>query len=473
MAETVKNNLLIITFDQLRGDWFDPISPVVPTPNISKLASGGWTFRRSYTSSPNCVPARMSWITGMYGSQLGVTKALEVDLPPDAPSLIRQMQLSGWHTEMIGKTHLTTHEIKRDLRTEIPRLKALGFDFVLEITGPRASVRIESELTEEWAKAGLLEKQRADMNFRYNADDPSQAWKVRPTILPDHLYPDIWVANQAVKRIEALPLDKPWILWASFPGPHEPFDTPKPWAGCTEEKVMPPPVPPAGWISELPQNAQVRKVFDKWNGKVGPADVQDFRRDYADHVLLLDEQIGLLIDALKKREDHQHTAIIFTSDHGDLLGDMGVMYKNCFLEGAVRVPWVFCPPPAANVQRGSSTQSPACGLGLLKKAINSVKENKYAAIQTWMDDMTDVVSEFDAEIMLVQGFKKIVLNHYGAVQWAVDLEHDPHEQINLVQNDPKLLRRSKEWKTIYKKASKFFRQRQKRKWVWRNLEDTI
>ena len=112
------NNLLLITFDQLRGDWFDPLFPVVPTPEITKIARNGWTFHRTYTSSPNCIPARMSWATGYHGSQIGVTLPLEIDLPPDSPSIVRDLKQQGWHTALVGKTHLTAHLPGRDLKNE-------------------------------------------------------------------------------------------------------------------------------------------------------------------------------------------------------------------------------------------------------------------------------------------------------------------------------------------------------------------
>lgn len=282
-----KRNLLLITFDQFRGDWCDPDDPVVPLPNIENLAKDGWTFRRCYTSSPHCVPARLSWITGLYPSQLGVTYDLPIDIPPDAPSIIRPLRQSGWYTEVIGKTHWTSHSGYHDFRKEEHRIKALGFDSVMEIAGPRALRHLECKLTDDWRKAGLLEKYRDDMSKRYSSPKKAEAWQVRPTILPLELYPDIWLTNKALESIEKLPEDKPWLLWVSYIGPHEPFDTPSPWSGLHEDKDLRHPIPSPTWIKDLSENAILQKVQKKWRHQLSLVDMQACRRDYADHLRLL------------------------------------------------------------------------------------------------------------------------------------------------------------------------------------------
>jgi arylsulfatase len=463
------SNLLLITYDQFRGDWYQPYYGGVSLPNFESLSSSGWTFNRSYTTSPSCVPARMSWITGMYGSQLGVTKALEVDLPPDAPSVIRDLQSHGFFTALAGKSHFTTHEFPRDLRDEEPRLRSLGFDDILEIPGPKAFRRINCRLTDEWAEAGLLEKVRDDLESRYASEETSDTLQVRPTILPNVLYPDIWITDQAIKKIETLPENKPWLLWVSYGGPHEPFDTPKPWAGMSTDDEIPEITKSPEWIADLPENAQLRKVWEKWKGKARKAQKELFRKDYTDHLKLLDDQLGKLIDALGRRNDRKNTAIALTSDHGDLLGDADIMHKSCFLEGAVRTPWIFQPPPVVEAPCGLSAEEPICGMAMLKNVLQALRQNHYPEYPNdWLNKMPPVISEFDLEIMVVIGMKKLVLNYDGTPQWAVDLEKDPQEQNNLLQHGHGILR-SKEWKPLVKTARRFFRRRQKKKWLWKDL----
>ena len=131
-------NLLIISFDQWRGDWGDPYEPVTNLPTIQQIAKEGITMRRCYTNSPQCVPARFSWITGLEPSQLGITRNEDISLPYDAPSTIRSLQRKGWFTSIIGKTHWSTHNRERDIRDETRLIRELGFTRVKEIVGPRA-----------------------------------------------------------------------------------------------------------------------------------------------------------------------------------------------------------------------------------------------------------------------------------------------------------------------------------------------
>ena len=203
MASTTPANLLLITFDQWRGDWGDPWAPVVALPALAGLAQQGFTARRCYTSSPHCVPARLSWLTGLMPSQLGVTRNTSVNLPADAPSLVRELRQQGWHTALVGKTHWTSHASPRDLRDDLPLLRELGFNEVIEVAGPRALRRLSCALTDAWQAAGVLEQQRADLEARYRGGRTPAAWAVRPSVLPLELYPDIWIAQRALEQLAA------------------------------------------------------------------------------------------------------------------------------------------------------------------------------------------------------------------------------------------------------------------------------
>jgi choline-sulfatase len=310
---------------------------------------------------------------------------------------------------------------------------------------------------------------RDDLEYRYASAGSSNAWLVKPTVLPNALYPDIWITEQAIKKIETLPENRPWFLWVSYGGPHEPFDTPKPWAGMSTDDEIPEIAETPEWIADLPENAQLRKLWEKWKGKAGKDQKKLFRKDYADRLKLLDEQLGKLLRAVDQRNDRQHTAIALTSDHGDMLGDMDIMYKSCFLEGAVRIPWIFQPPPLIEAPCGLSAEKPVGGLTMLKNVLQALKVNHFPETpQKWLKEMPPVISEFDLEIMVVIGMKKLVLNYDGTPQWAVDLEKDAQEQHNLLQHDHAILR-SKEWKPLLKTARRFFRRRQKKKWLWKDL----
>ena len=461
-------NLLLITFDQWSGDWGDPYSPVVSLPGLQRLAKRGWTARRCYTSSPHCVPARMSWITGLEPSQLGVTRNADVSLPADAPSLIRPLQEQGWHTALVGKTHWTSHFQNNDLRENLPLMQALGFEHVIEVAGPRALRRVECELTDAWHEAGVLEKQRKDLRRRYGQGRSSAAWEVRPSVLPQELYPDIWIAERALKELASMPTNQPWLLWVSFVGPHEPFDTPAPWRGRHAKQLLPTAYQTPTWITELPNECEMKRAAAGWHGKLLDKEIKACRADYADHLQLLDDQLQRLLDGLNQRQDQSRTAVLLTSDHGDMLGDAGMLYKGTFLEGAVRVPCIYSCPSGVkpNLHGGVSTR-PVQLTGLLAQVLKNLPTGgSDAHLHKWKQQQLGAVVEFGRERLLVQGPRKLVTDNKGVPIWATQIGRDPQEQHNLVKstNWPRA-----RWQRLLKWSREETTRRNQTNWLWRSL----
>jgi arylsulfatase len=468
MPERTPANLLLVTFDQWRGDWGDPHAPVVPLPALQRLAQQGWTARRCYTSSPQCVPARLSWLTGLAPSQLGVTRNLPVDVPADAPSLVRQLREAGWYTALVGKTHWTSHDGPFDLRDNAGLLGALGFTHVLEVAGPRALQRVSCALTDAWREAGVLERQRADLAMRYGDGRSPAAWRVRPSVLPSDLYPDLWIAERGLEALAAMPNDQPWLLWVSFVGPHEPFDTPAPWHGRNSAAALPPAQPKPIWLHALPPSCELRQTELSWSNSLSDAAIAACRADYADHLQLLDEQLQRLLQALRKRDDQSRTAVAVTADHGELLGDSGMLYKGTFLEGAVRVPWIYRAPTAA--ERPSSTLAPLPLTGLIAQTLAGLPTGGHCGrLQRWSQRQRGAVVEFGDELLLVQGQRKLAVDPEGQPLWAVDLAHDPMEQRNVITADPVRWRWSRHWRALRSWSRIEWRRRQVDGWIWRHL----
>ena len=111
-------NLLLITFDQMRSDWYAADNKFMDLPVLGELSKKGAIFNRCYTPSPQCVPARLSWLTGMMPSKIGVTKNLNCSITEDIPTLFRGLKEIGVETKIIGKTHWTAHHVEKDLRDE-------------------------------------------------------------------------------------------------------------------------------------------------------------------------------------------------------------------------------------------------------------------------------------------------------------------------------------------------------------------
>ena len=408
-----KANLLLITFDQWRGDWGDPYAPVVNLPGITGLAQKGWTARRCYTSSPQCVPARLSWITGLYPSQLGVTRNCPAHLPADAPSLVRELQQKGWRTELVGKTHWTNHRGHQDLNKNKRLLKALGFDQALEIAGPRALQTVDCDLVQSWKKAGVHEKYQEDLAERYGQGRSPNAWKVKQSVLPNELYPDLWIANRAIEKIESLPSTQPWLLWVSFVGPHDPFDTPAPWHGQHQRTELPEATPRPSWIQRLPDHSELKKIQMGWQGHLTHDAIDALRRDYADHLVLLDEQMQRLEQAVRSRTDRDNTAIAVTADHGEMLGDGGMLYKSTFLESSIRVPMIYVAPTQLK-EKKTRTENPVSLTNCFKLILQTIQTGGGSQdIQEKIEKKKKVIVEFGNEILLIRNSIKICFDRDG------------------------------------------------------------
>ena len=341
MTKARPQNWLLISFDQWRGDWLQ--QPWLHLPHLQRLAREGWHPRRCYTASPQCMPARASWLTGLRPSVLGVTENGAYRVPPDAPSFVRRLRdRHGYRTVLVGKTHWTPHTAGIDLRDNLPLLQALGFDHAREIAGPKALAELHCELTDRWAEAGVLEAYRADLRQRY-AD--GMMFSVRPSVLPDALYPDLWLTGVALDELRDLPVDRPWLLWVSFVGPHEPFDVPASWRGRFRQGPIPPPRRRPAWAQRRHGvGTALGRKLRRWPEGLPPEAVEALRADYADHLSLLDAQVGALLSAVAERSDAGATAITACSDHGELLGDWDLLLKGCFLEGACRSLFLHRPP---------------------------------------------------------------------------------------------------------------------------------
>ena len=398
-------NWLLVSFDQWRGDWLG--QSWLHVPNLRRMGQQGWCIPRCYTSSPQCVPARASWLTGMRPSELGVTTNRSYTVPADSPSFVRDLRTqANYITTLVGKTHWTPHDHGVDLRDNLPLMRALGFETVREIAGPRAMAKLSCELTDLWRDEGVLDKYRDDLQRRFRNNC---AFTVRPTILPDHLYPDLWLTGVALEELSRLPQDRPWLLWVSFPGPHEPFDVPINWRGRFPRGRIPPPMPRPQNPDELarlaPAGSQLARKIERWPHGLPPEAVRDLRADYADHLALLDFQLGVLLKALDQRTDSSHTAVTVCSDHGELLGDWGLLLKGCFLEGAIRSLFVHRPPqPRAAWRRMRFVGQRAFGLTeLLWSAAECVRDPGVGSFGSRIRRLPkDVVVEFADEKLVLR-----------------------------------------------------------------------
>lgn len=442
----VQRNLLLITFDQARGDWCNPETNFVDLSALKLLSNHGYKYERCYTTSPQCVPARLSWLTGKMPSTVGITKNMRCSTKKTMPSIFKKLSRSGWHVEIIGKTHWTSHTQGADLRENHDLMNALGINRIKEIGGPRAMKIIKCELTELWEREGVDMLYQTDMNERYGEGRKVNSWLPRPTCLSNSLYPDIWIANEAIKAIKCLPHQKPWILWVSFVGPHEPFDTPEDWKGKVSEDKIPEPLSNATWIDKLDESIELRKNRQKWQNTFTAQECTKFRIDYANNLKLLDDQIWKILNT---NIDHNKTDIVVTSDHGEMLGDYNMLYKSTFLEPAIRVPMII------------SNLANKCNSGKNIKAVtNSTRIIRNLLRMYYRGDRIDktirdsckrssTTVEFANERCFIRDNKKLITDQSGNILWGSNIKKNSIKEIYI---DAISIEKSQdgEWKEIKK-----------------------
>jgi len=432
-------NILFIMADQYRWDALGCSGGWAETPNFDKIASEGVRFSSCVTNSPVCIPARVSLATGRYPHNTGVWNNLHHNMPADTPTWMQAIRNAGYRTSVFGKTHLHVHQ--GDLRDREHLVNAYGMDDVDEIGGPRASRRVLSHMTERWEKKGLWKAYQDDYDERFKA----KPCMVRPSVLPLEDYADVYVGQQAKKYLAAYDRDQPWFCWVSFGGPHEPWDAPEPYASMYRPEDMPKPMPPIEEARARPASyLDVRYEHH-------PADVTDeelaaMRANYAGNVSLIDAQVGEVMEAIAARGELANTVIVFSSDHGEMNGDYGLVYKSTFLNGAVRVPLLVRTPATLNgPARGSVSDGPVewfdIGPTLVELAGGELGHRQFARslcpvlADPAVDIRDEAVSELQGEVMIMDRDWKMAVNEKGQPYLLFDLRNDPDERRNLA-GDP-------------------------------------
>jgi arylsulfatase len=345
-------NIVLLMSDQHRADILGCAGdPVVRTPHIDRLASEGVRFDRAYCQGPLCMPARASLLTERYVRDHGVFENSS-EVPAGMPTFLHRLREAGYFTAEIGKMHLWAHGLARAGHTREMkwRLEELGFDDAIETVGKLATVRHESYYTDYLRERGLLETYRGFIAGhrhagRMRVGPPS--WTARPVPLEIRDYADVWHGMRTARWIDEYDRAQPFFLWVGFPGPHDPWDAPqaavdryRPDEIPMPRSIVPPEVPGAGPLMVF---LRAMMAYSD-SATMTPEGIAAMRRAYYANVTLIDEAVGAIVAALARRRMLDNTWVIYTTDHGEMMGEHRMLAKMVFYEPSVRVPLVFRPP---------------------------------------------------------------------------------------------------------------------------------
>ncbi len=339
---TQRPNILFLQTDQQRHDALGCVNPAIRTPNLDALAARGTRFSQATCNVPMCVPSRYSMMTGLYPFQCGVKHntqmiARDQDLP--APVLAQRLAAAGYQTAGFGKTHW----------------------YIGSRNMPDVPIEGSCRGFETRAVRGAREPGNDECGALYMADDePEQHARVATVQakggpggesvegytggvsgLDPAGHAEGWLARQTLKFLDqGRDAGRPFFLYFSLDYPHVPLFPPERFEQLYAKTEFPDNHPP----DPVPSGHATRGKFKE----VWPSMTSEQRRGawirYAALCSFVDDCFGQVIEKLRDKGELDNTFILFTSDHGDMMGERGRVSKYCLYENSVRVPMILAGP---------------------------------------------------------------------------------------------------------------------------------
>jgi len=503
-----KPNFLLIMTDQQRWDHFGFMgNRVLRTPNLDLLAARGTCFTHLYVASPTCMSNRAALATGRMPSQNGV-RYNGVPLDRDFVTFVDLMNAAGYATALIGKSHLQGMSSSASLVPQGPRLEALQAP-PAHLTEARRSFPRKAdyamEFREEWwmrAKEKAQEFESPYYGFEHvelcigHGDDMTghyECWleerfphllqirgkahavdrgsaghaQVYRPAMPEEAYPTTFVAERTIewlRRHQRERVGRPFMIQCSFPDPHHPFTPPgRYWDMYDASEVKLPlsfhapareAIPP---LARLWQDFERREPEARWTYPfvANEAQAREMLAKTYGQITMIDDAIGRVLNELDRLGLSANTVICFLSDHGEYLGDHGLMLKGpMHYQSLIRTPCIWADParpgPTSIESLASTIDVPTtilsrAGLegfngmqgvsllplldgseGAVRDAVVVEQTTQYAYLG--FDDITTVHTIFDGSHRL---------SVWKGCEWGelYNLIEDPHETLNL-WNDP-------------------------------------
>lgn len=297
--------------------------PFVRTPNMRRLAGRGVTIESAYCNSPTCVPSRSSFMTGRYPHQLGAYD-LGSRLSSEHPTWAHLFNIAGYETVLCGKMHFVGDDQMHGFRKRLVEdchgdATHHGVPEWDALPGRGGSPRTPSLARDRINRAG-----RADLNWRHEYD-----YRVRDESV------------RYLKEYAAGSREKPFVLCTSFIAPHFPLVCEQKYFDLYYPKLADLPKNPEP--PDHPMYRRFRRLFDM-EEPFDPEQVKRCRAAYYGLITFVDDLFGDVLDALDEAGLSDDTLVVFTSDHGEMLGERGLWWKSAMLEPAARVPLIWSWP---------------------------------------------------------------------------------------------------------------------------------
>ncbi len=313
-------NVLLIMADQLAAHCLPVYGhPVVHAPNLTALAAAGTVFESAYCASPLCAPSRSAMLAGRRPSRIGVYDNA-AELRADTPTIAHALRAAGYRTTLAGKMHFVgpdqLHGFEERLTTDV--------------------YPADYEWTPDW---------RADAHrhlpWYHNMASLRQTAVVESAMQTDYDDEVCFRAVQALRDRARSGDDRPFFLVASFTNPHDPWEVrARHWDLYDGVDLPPPRVPAIPRDQADPFSVRLRDMYEVDADPLSGADRDRAVRGYFAAISYLDERVGEVLAAVRDTGAADDTLVLFTADHGEMLGERGLWYKMAFFEGSARIPLI-------------------------------------------------------------------------------------------------------------------------------------
>ncbi len=425
-------NILFFLPDQHRPDWLG-CNPALPlrTPNLDRLCAEGVRFVNAFSPSPLCAPARACLASGLDYERCRVPSNRE-NYPLDVPTYYQRLRDAGYRVAGVGK-----FDLHKDLAKPAAELDwGLDGSRLLAEWGFTEGIDNEGKMdgSGSYRSAGrpkgpylnyLHQEGLADIYEREHRE-MGTCRGAYITTLPDDAYCDNWLSENGLKFLREFPADQPWHLVVNFTGPHNPMDV-------------------TARMAEAWDGVEFPMPLDNGDEDYSAEDHQRNRRHYAAEIENIDRQVGRFIDAVRERGELDNTLIIYSSDHGEMLGDHGRWGKCTWYQPSVGIPLIVAGP---GVRQGVVSDALVCLhdlaatfldyagapalpkmdarslCGVLSGTTETHRDVVYSALGDWK-------MRFDGR------YKQVVTNGSTALY---DLAEDPWELHDIAASRPEILR---------------------------------
>lgn len=337
--KTERPNILLVMPDEMRGDCLSlEDHPVLETPAIDSIGKGGVHFTRAYTTCASCIAARRSLLTGQFPATTGMVGYRE-GVPITTPTVTELLRNAGYATAIAGRfMHQSPHD------------EPYGFE--KRVLG--------STYVKDDDYAGFLNDRVPELGGIAGIGLSCNSREAKPWPVADELHPTSWAAQQARKLVAERDHERPMFTVASFYAPHSPLFPPARYL----DKFPGMPLPPVA-IGDW-ESAPAPSLYEN-NVDANRVDLKDDERGrmqagYYGLIKHIDDEMEALLDDFKRKSELQgrRWVIVFTSDHGDMLGDHYLFRKCEPYEGSSRIPFLIQGAPALGFHAGTHYDAPVC-----------------------------------------------------------------------------------------------------------------